>query len=505
MKIPRPLTGWLPVAVKEGRATILSVRLLIIASILALAVLAATYAIGPGFGGGPAAPSRLVYGFTYYPDLNHSRPALALFAASISGSPLTDLEVELVSFSESFGGPPEFQVLDQRTTDATGWARFENLTENYPDRQLALRLADEPGPLYASAYTGTEPFPPEPLTNRGMLDARTFSLGSPDRQILSLVFIDTRGTPLGDAAVYIWALPEGFQGDPFHEGPPEGWDPYLNGTTDGSGSYIRPDPLESGDYVIRVEKGGMNETTIVGFSAPQSPFGAGPDGVLVFSGILFLPIILPVMAMVLAYGAIAREKSEGSLDLLLSKPVSRVGVALGKLTGVFGSMALPVIIILLAAAAVIWLSTGTTPTGSFLASFIAEALLLLLIYTLLFLAVSANVRSLGTALMVSILLFLVFAFFWGIISVVVASLVAAPGSVQWFEALVVMGLGSPTGVYQQFLSLSVPGFLGGGFLGVVGTTAQAVPLAWILTAAVLWIALPLVLFLWAMKYRVTER
>jgi ABC-2 type transport system permease protein len=491
------------VAVKEGRTTILSVRLLIIASILALAVLAATYAIGPGFGGGPSAPSRLVYGFTYYPDLDHSRPALASFVASISGAPLSDVEVELVSFNETFGGPVEFVLLDQKTTDSTGWARFESLSGSYPDMQLALRLAEEPDSPFAFVFTGTEPFPPEPLPNRGMLDSRIFSL-SPDRLLLSLVFIDTRGTPIGDAAVYIWTLPEDFRGDPFHEGPPEGWDPYLNGTTDASGFYIRPDPLTSGDYVVRVEKGELNATTSFGFSSSPSPFGAGPDGVLAFSGILFLPLIVPMMAMVLAYGAIARERSEGSLDLLLSKPVSRVGVALGKLTGVFGSMALPVIIILLAAAAIIWVSTGTPPTGSFVATFIAEALLLLLIYTLLFLAVSANVRSLGTALLISILLFLLFAFFWGIISFVVAGVLAPPGSVRWFEAIVVMSLGSPTGVYQQFLSLSVSGFLGG-FLGVVSPTAQEVPLAWILTAAVLWIALPLVLFLWAMKYRVTER
>ncbi len=504
MKFTRSLTGWLPVAAKEARASILSVRLIIIASILALAVLAATYGIGPGFGGGGgAAPSRLVYGFTYWQDLNHSRPALALFVVSISGAPLSDVEVELGRISESLVGPPEFQVLDQKTTDATGWARFEDLTENYPNREVALRLVDEPESLYAFAYTGTIPFPPEPLMNRGMLDARTFSLGSPDRQILSLVFIDTRGTPMGDAAIYIWNIPEGFQGDPFHEGRPEGWDTYLNGTTDASGSYIRPDPLESGDYVVRVEKGELNATTLFGFSSTPGPFAAGPDGVLAFSGILFLPLILPIMAMVLAYGAIARERSEGSLDLLLSKPVSRVGVALGKLTGVFGSMATPVVIILLAGAAVIWVSMGTPPTGSFVATFIAEALLLLLIYTLLFLAVSANVRSLGTALLVSLLLLLLFAFFWGIISVVVAGVLATPGSVRWFEILVVMGLGSPTGVYHQFLSLSLPVFLGG-FLGVFSSTTQEVPLAWILTAAVLWIAAPLALFLWAMKYRVSE-
>ncbi len=253
-----------------------------------------------------------------------------------------------------------------------------------------------------------------------------------------------------------------------------------------------------------VEKGELNATSGLGFSFfGPNPFGEGPDGVLAFSGLLFVPLILPIMAMVLAYGAIARERAEGSLDLLLSKPVSRIGVGLGKLTGVFGSMALPVVAVLLVAAALIWLTTGTPPTGSFLASFVGVALFLLLVYTLLFLAVSANVRHLGTALLISILLFLLFAFFWGPVSSIVPSLFAPPGSVRWFEISVVLSLGNPTGVYQQLLTLSLPALLGV-FFGPFGGVPQEVPLWWTASAGAIWIVVPLALFLWAMKYRVSE-
>ena len=504
MRGPASLRGWLPVAAKEGRTNLLSVRLLIITLILALPVLAASYAIGPGFGGGGGVPSRIVHEFHYYPELNHSRPALALFVTSIGGSPLAGLSVELVNVSETFRGPPTLEVLEATPTDASGWVRFENLTTRFPNRQLAIQLADEPGPLYGFVYTGTEPLPPEPIENFGLLGLRTVPLGGgPGSRILSLVFIDARGAMIEGASVYIWRIPEGFVGSPFEEAPPGGWEPYLNGTTDAAGHYFRPDPLLSGEYRVYAEKGELNATSGFGFFFGPNPFSASPDGVLAFSGILFLPLIVPIMAMVLAYGAIAREKSEGSLDLLLSKPVSRVGVALGKLTGVFGSLALPVIIVLLAAAALVWLSTGTSPTGSFVATFIAEALLLLLIYTLLFLAVSANVRSVGTALLISLLLFFLFAFFWGIISFLVASLFAPPGSVRWFEISVVLSLGSPTAVYQQLLALSLPALLGG-FLGPFGGIPQEVPLWWTASAGAIWIAVPLALFLWAMKYRVSE-
>jgi ABC-type transport system involved in multi-copper enzyme maturation permease subunit len=159
--------------------------------------------------------------------------------------------------------------------------------------------------------------------------------------------------------------------------------------------------------------------------------------------------------------------------------------------------------VLLVAAALIWLTGGTPPTGSFLASFVGVALFLLLVYTLLFLAVSANVRSLGTALLVSILLFLLYAFFWGPISFIVPSLFAPPGSVRWFEISVVLSLGNPTAVYQQLLALSLPALLGV-FFGPFGGVPQEVPLWWTAAAGAIWIAVPLALFLWAMKYRVSE-
>ena len=499
------LTGWLPVAAKEGRATLLSVRLLIITSILALAVLAATFFIAPGLGGGVGVPSRIVHSFNYHPELNLSRTALATFVTSVGGSPVAGLSVELVNVTETRRfGPPTLEVLEATPTDALGWVRFENLTARYPNRQLGTRLADEPERFYGFVFTRTEPVPPEPIENFGMLDTRLVFLGGRQgSQILSLAFIDAKGALIEGALVYIWRIPEDFAGNPFEGGPPGGWEPYLNGTTDAAGHYFRPDPLESGEYQVRAEKGELNATSGFGFFVGPNPFAEGPDGILAFSGITFLPLILPLMAMVLAYGAITRERAEGSLDLLLSKPVSRIGVGLGKLTGVFGSMALPVVAVLLVAAALIWLTTGTPPTGTFLASFVGVALFLLLVYTLLFLAVSANVRSLGTALLVSILLFLLFAFFWGPVSFLVPSLFAPPGSVRWFEISVVLSLASPTGVYQQLLALSLPALLGG-FFGPFGGIPQEVPLWWTASAAAIWIAVPLALFLWAMKHRVSE-
>lgn len=503
MTRPRPLTGWLPVAFKEGRATLLSPRLLIIAALLALAVLAGTYAIAPGAGGGAGAPAQLAYGFTYFPDLDASNPALGLLVATPTGEAMEGQEVHLASVTFRRTGPDEFEILETKRTDATGWARFEGLVERYPDAQLTLVLGESER-TYAYAFTASDAVG-EPLENRGQMASHLTPLGGQfDRQVYSFVFVDMQGEPLMGADVFILRLSDDLDFDPWSGEEPEGgWEPYHNGTTDGRGFYLRSEPLESGEYAVRVALGDLSDHDFFGFFASPNPLTAGPDGVLAFAGLVFLPLLLPIMALVLAYDAVARERSEGSLDLLLSKPVSRLGVALGKLAGAFGTMALPVVAVLLSAAALVWVLTGESPTPSFLGGLLGTALFLLLAYTLLFLAVSANVRNLGTALLVSILLFLLFAFFWSLISFVIASLLASPGSVAWFQIVVGLGLATPTGVYQQLLTLFLPALLGG-FFGPFGGAGQAVPWSWIAVSGAGWVGVPLALFLWAMKFRVTE-
>ncbi len=498
------LAGWIPVARKEGRATLLSVRLLIIAGISALAVLAGTYAIAPGIGGGFGAPSHIVFDIVYHEDLNASRPALGLFAVTLTGESISELGVDLVNLTSS-GPLGEGEVLRTGFTDATGWARFEGLWSDYPNHGLGLSVPAGGQVSYrvGTYYRGTEPVP-----NAGYLATRLVSLGGgPDQRTLYSLFLDGRGETIGGADIYIFHYPwEEEEPFDFLRGePPGGWEPYWNGTTDERGFYLRPEPLGSGNYIVRAEKDELNGTSRFGFFAPPGlgPAEGGPDGVLAFAALLFVPLILPVMALVISYDSVARERSEGSLDTLLSKPVSRTGVALGKLSGVFASMALPVTGIFLAAAGLVWALTGQAPTSPFLASLLGAILFLLLVYTLLFLAVSANVRNLGTALLSSILFFMVFAFFWSLISFLVASIFATPGSVNWLQISVALSAFSPSGVYQQLLSHSLPGFIGG-VLGTVGGTTQLLPLHWIALAAVLWVAVPLALFLLAMKYRVTE-
>lgn len=492
MKALRALTGWLAVATKEGRATILSPRFVIIASVLALAVLGGTYSIVPSTGF--RAAEQVVYGFTYWPELNRSDPAMAVFVTSLTGEPLSGATVQLVRVEGR-----DREVLEEKQTDG-GWARFDDLASRWPDDTLLLIVPGDPTPQ-AIAITSPD-WTEIPRDYYGILSARFVYLGVADRQPLSLVFLDSRGAAVVGADVSIWK-PDEFPDDPFHANPPGGWEAYRNGTTGPNGHFLRPDPLSPGTYLVHAEQGDLNGTTMVSFSGSADPLSQGPDGVLAFVGVTFLSFLLPVVALVLGYDAISRERSEGSLDLLLSQPVGRVGVAVGKVVGAFGSAALPVVVVLTASALLIWSWSGSAPTLSFVGTFLAIALFALFSYTVVFLAISALMKNMGSALLVSVLLFLLFTIFWGLVSALIAGLVAQPGSPLWYDTRVAASLFTPTGVYQQWLTLAAPS-LAGGFFGPIGGSGTRLE-SWVTAvAATTWTVGPMALFLWTMKYRLGE-
>ncbi len=501
------LRGWFPVAGKELRANMGSPRLLIIAGLLALAVLAGTYALLPSSGGFSGPPAQIPYGFNYYGGLNSSKPGLAILVASPTGNHLQGVEVRLVNITGPIlTGEGNYPVLETHLTDSSGWAQFGDLQNLYPDSRLGVILASRQG-IIASVLTGSRNQPGSLVTDGGVLAIGTVQLsGASGGTIISLGFADQAGQPQSGADVYYWRLDLGAQlPSPLDAAaPPDGWNQHRVGATDASGYFIHSDPLGPGQYIIRASKGAFNYITVTTVYSSTSSLNSGPDSVLAFSGLFFIPLILPLMALILSYDAIAREKTEGSLDMLLSKPVTRTGVAFGKLAGAFGSMVFPVVAVLLAAVALIWATTLQAPTSGFIASFLVEAIFLLLAYTLLFLAISSLARSLGTALLISLLFFLLFSIFWGVATALIAGLFAPVGSVAWFQIATTMSLSSPTGVYQQLLSQSIQGLNAIGFIGSLGGSAEQQPLIALIVAGLLWLTAPLVLFLYALKYRIAE-
>ena len=471
---------------------------------LALAVLGGTYAITPGPISPTSVPKFVTYNLGYYPDLNATHPALAAFIASPTGDHLSGINVQLVKETGQRFGPTgtRFQLLQTNSTDSSGWVRFNKLWTSYPNSSLGLVYPDLKGSYFCCVSTAAAISPPYKNTGDAMW--HVLSLGDSSKKTLSLVFTDTMGQPLSSADVLVWRVPNAtsLQGPYDKQSPPDGWTTkYKIGMTDSSGFFINPQPYDNWPYLSHVMKGGLNSTFLFGSFDTTTPI-SGPDTGLAFAAVLFVPTILPIVSLALAYDAISREKSEGTLDLLLSKPVSRLGVALGKILGVVGSELVPLLIVVSSSAGLAWGIAGAAPSGSLVFGLLGSAVYLVLAYSLLFLAVSSLSRSLGSALLTSVLLFLMFGFFWSLITTLIANLAGPSGSVAWFQTYTTMPLFSPTGVYQQLLSFFISG---PAFGSNVSTEAPLQsPLPWITAAATAWIIIPLFLFAWAMKYRVSQ-
>ena len=120
-------------------------------------------------------------------------------------------------------------------------------------------------------------------------------------------------------------------------------------------------------------------------------------------------LLLPVIGVMLGYGAIAGEVESGALSVVLSYPVKRIEVFLGKFVGLSSIIFTSVISGFGTAGIIISIATGATEWKSYIL-FLLLAILLGILYVSLSLFFSAIMKSKSTALGAGI-----FVFFWGMI------------------------------------------------------------------------------------------
>src|SRR5207237_3006120 len=114
---------------------------------------------------------------------------------------------------------------------------------------------------------------------------------------------------------------------------------------------------------------------------PSSPFfTVGPDFRLLILAAGFATFVIPIFAVVVTFDAISKERVQGTLDLLLSRPASRVGTLLGKFLGTFTAVAVPVTLVTLVGIAVLTAVSGKGPTRGFALAFPGVRFVLLAFY-----------------------------------------------------------------------------------------------------------------------------
>lgn len=204
-----------------------------------------------------------------------------------------------------------------------------------------------------------------------------------------------------------------------------------------------------------------------------------------------LDVLVPLMAILVSYTVYARDRVTGVLDATLSGPVSRLGLALSRYLAVVVALTLAVALTTLVLDLLIHWSLGVyLPTGTALA--ILGVFVLVGATFATFLVLVARVtRSTASVLGIGLGLFGLFVIVWGVL-VNFSLLGAEPSSFQSSKAAqltVQLNFLNPDGL------LNLAEVAGSG-AHVPGVTTGAV-----VADGVLWLAVPLALFLLHVRYR----
>ena len=225
-------------------------------------------------------------------------------------------------------------------------------------------------------------------------------------------------------------------------------------------------------------------------AAPAGRVGAGALEVVVVSLSSLSIFLLPLIALLISHDAIVGEMERGTMLLLLSYPLARWQVLLGKFVGHVAILAVATILgygaaaLALAAAgheigAASWRNFGFMVGSSVLlgAAFVALGTL-----------VSALVRDRGTAAGIAVGLWLLMALIWDM--ALLGLLVADQGRIVTAGMLDALLLLNPADAYRLFNLAGLPGIEAlTGMAGLAADTGLTPPL--LLAALAGWVVVPL--------------
>ena len=462
MKAPAFLRGLVPVGWHEFYVNLRSVRMLIMIIVLALIMVGGAYGIGRGSSaGGPSIAPLVAW---VHPAIGTSGEHIAVaWVSDPFGVPLSGATV---SFTDLSVQPPA--PLGTTSADADGFARLA--VGNRSSIGITVRTGN--------AESGSGVFFDRPVEN--------FTVETRQEAL------DTDSVP-NDLGVHVLG----------RAGVPVASRLWLNDTyvkdVDSRG-YGRLE-LPLGPSNVTIEVAGENQTR-PGFTSKPLPspfFTVGPDFVLLIMAAGFATFVIPIFAVVVTFDAISKERVQGTLDLLLSRPASRVGTLLGKFLGTFGAVALPVTLVNLAGIAVLTAVSGKGPTGSFALAFLGLSLLLIAFYIPLQLIFSTLAKTSGTAILFGFLVWLAFNILYPVITFVLSS-VLFPNSFQaQFQFSQVVGFGNPSSIYTQLVTFAAPEAIRFSFGG--GSTLSLTAVA---SAALVWFVGMLALAMWTFQRKAAE-
>ena len=228
-------------------------------------------------------------------------------------------------------------------------------------------------------------------------------------------------------------------------------------------------------------------------SAPTGNVGASALDVVIVSLSSLSVFLVPLIALLISHDAVVGEMERGTMLLLLSYPVKRWQVVVGKFLGHLAILAFSTLVGYGVAAAALAFSPGGTGGGDIgreswaaFASLIGSSILLGAVFIAIGYLVSALVGERGTAGGIAIGIWLVFVLVYDM--ALLGLLVVDQGRTVTGEMLNVLLLLNPTDAYRLINLGGTTGAISG--MGGVADIATLAPAA-LLAALLAWAAIPL--------------
>ena len=234
-------------------------------------------------------------------------------------------------------------------------------------------------------------------------------------------------------------------------------------------------------------------------SAPTGAVKADPLAVLVVSLASLTIFLVPLIALLLSFDAIVGEHERGTLMLLLSYPVARWQVVVGKALGQTGILAIATLLGFGIAAGALWLGGGIgAEAWRAFGLMVLTSILLGAAFVSLGVLASTLVAERATAAGLAFVIWLLFVLLYD--AALLGVLVADQGRHVTQAILDVMLLLNPTDAYRLFNMAANDTVAVYSGLAGPGTTATLPP-DLLLAALVAWVLAPLALAILAFRRR----
>ena len=200
-----------------------------------------------------------------------------------------------------------------------------------------------------------------------------------------------------------------------------------------------------------------------------------------------------LMALILSFDAFSRDRESGAADVLVSRPITKRGIALSKFLGLNLAIAVCVISVIYASIAIIERTVGESIPWPTVAWYILSTVALFGAMTLVQMLLSLAARNAGSAIMYGVSVWFLYSIFWLVVSLSIAQWAGLDpasaatatdytGSEEFSYISNRVDLFNPIGAFHLCTGILLAG----------GNEVITIPHAWAYAALLLWVVIPLV-------------